>query len=131
MSIKHKEKPESQYPHPDFDELRTLAKEDPAKFESKRIEYIESFLTRIPAEKQRRLRGLQWQIDQARKLARTPMASCLSMMNMMWDSLHHLNDHQRTLVKITSAFRKNHRNSLRPSASAYREKAIVIPFPAR
>jgi hypothetical protein len=112
--------------HVDFDEMLILAKTDPATFEVRREEYIESFLTSIPAEKRKRLRGLQWQIDQTRQLARTPMASCIAISNMMWDSLHVLGLQQRELVKLatrqTTQF-INHR-----SAS---ENARIIPFPSR
>jgi len=131
MNSKHKDKPNNQYLHPNFDELLILAKKDPAKFESKRREYIESFFADIPEERQRRLRGLQWQIDQARLLARTPMASCLNMMNMMWDSLHLLNDHQRSLVRVTAGHHDHHKNGLEPTTSVYANKAVVIPFPSR
>ena len=85
----------------DFEELSTLAQNDPESFEEKRLEMIESFFVKIPEEKQRRLRGLQWQIDQTRR-TRTPMASCIAISNMMWDSLYQLNIHQRQLVDLTT-----------------------------
>lgn len=102
MSGKQHNNSTEQQRHPNFEELLTLAKEDPALFETKRLEYIELFFNHIPDEKQRRLRGLQWQIDQTRNLARTPMASCLTLMGMMWDSLHHLNNQHQTLLDLTS-----------------------------
>jgi len=118
--------------HPDFDELLTLAKDDPASFEAKRLEYIEYFFATIPAERQRRLRGLQWQIDQTRNLARTPMASCMNMMNMMWDSLTRLNDQQRALVKLTtSKQRAQQKSAAYVTATPNRPReSKVIPFPA-
>lgn len=102
MSSKQQQDTNQGHYHPNFDELLALAKDDPALFEAKRLEYIEYFFATIPAERQRRLRGLQWQIDQTRQLARTPMASCMNMMNMMWDSLNRLTDQQRALVKLTT-----------------------------
>jgi Protein of unknown function (DUF3135) len=110
----------------DFDELLALAKDDPATFESRREEYIESFLTSVSVEKQTRLRGLQWQIDQTRNLARTPMASCIAISNMMWDSLHQLGDQQREFVKLTTGQASQFINIAPASA-----KASIIPFPAR
>jgi Protein of unknown function (DUF3135) len=80
-----------------FEELLCLAKKNPEKFELRRHEYIESFLTRLPANKQQRMRGLQWRIDQMRQLTHSPMGACLNMMNMMWDSLHNLNEQQQAL----------------------------------
>ncbi len=111
--------------HVDFDEMLALAKTDPATFEAKRAEYIESFLTGVPAEKQARLRGLQWQIDQTRRLARTPMASCIAISNMMWDSLHLLGDQQRKLVGLSTG---QSISTKKPTATS---KGMIIRFPAR
>jgi len=109
----------------DFDEMLALAKSDPATFEVRREEYIESFLTSIPAEKQPRLRGLQWQIDQTRQLARTPMASCIAISNLMWDSLHRLGLRQRELVKLATKQPAQFTNIQPASVSA-----TIIPFHA-
>lgn len=130
MSNKHQSWEQNHY-HPNFDELLTLAKDDPELFEIKRREYIEHFFTKIPTEKQRRLRGLQWQIDQARVLARTPMASCIHLMNMMRDSLNRLSDHQRQLVNSTTKLGtpKNSAAYTRLLASDDATKGKVIPFP--
>ncbi len=111
--------------HIDFDEMLALAKTDPATFEAKRAEYIESFLTSVPVEKQTRLRGLQWQIDQTRQLARTPMASCIAISSMMWDSLNLLGDQQRKLVGLSTGQPINIKKSA-PTA-----KGTIIRFPAR
>lgn len=117
---------EQQKSHVDFDEMLALAKTDPASFEAKREEYIESFLTSVPADKQTRLRGLQWQIDQTRQLAHTPMASCIAISNMMWDSLHQLSQQQRELVKLATGQTSQFVN-VQPASS----KATIIRFPAR
>ncbi|MCF6338002.1 MAG: DUF3135 domain-containing protein [Gammaproteobacteria bacterium] len=111
--------------HVDFDEMLALAKTDPATFEAKRAEYIESFLTSVPAEKQTRLRGLQWQIDQTRHLARTPMASCIAISRMMWDSLHLLSDQQRKLVGLPTE------QTVSIKKTAVTSKGRLIRFPAR
>lgn len=112
--------------HINFDEMLVLARTDPDTFEARREAYIESFLTSIPDNKQARLRGLQWQIDQKRQLARTPMASCIAISNLMWDSLHMLSQQQRELVKLatgdTSRF-----VTLQPASST----TTVIPFRSR
>jgi hypothetical protein len=110
----------------DFDEMLALAKTDPVSFEAKREEYIESFLSNLPADKQTRLRGLQWQIDQTRQLARTPMASCIAISNMMWDSLHKLGQQQRELVKLATG-----QSTQFVNVQAASDKATIIPFPAR
>lgn len=48
---------------------------------------IEAFICSVPEERQPRLRGLQWRIDQIRRTARTPLASCIRISRMMWDSV--------------------------------------------
>ncbi len=111
--------------HVDFDEMLALAKTDPTTFEAKRAEYIESFLASVPTEKQTRLRGLQWQIDQTRQLARTPMASCIAISSMMWDSLHLLGDQQRKLTGLSTE------RSISTKKPAATNKGMVIRFPAR
>lgn len=118
--------------HPDFDELLQLAKNDPARFEARRLEYIELFFSRIPPERHRRLRGLQWQIDQARHLARTPMASCLQIMNMMRDSLNRLNDQQQILVTLAITKSGNSPQSATdtPAIPDSSHGGKVIPFPS-
>jgi Protein of unknown function (DUF3135) len=71
----------------DFDEWATLARNDPSAFEARRLELIEDFLRQFPPVEQRRLRGLQFRIEMERRRARTPMAACLRLSAMMWDSL--------------------------------------------
>ena len=71
----------------DFDQFSKLAKSDPEAFEVKRAEVIEQMIQRMPAHKQQRMRCLQWKIDQVRKQAGNPMAACIKLSEMMWDSL--------------------------------------------
>ena len=42
---------------------------------------------RAPAGKQQRLRCLQWKLDQIRNLASTPMAACLQINQLLWESI--------------------------------------------
>ena len=118
---------------PDFEELLSLAKDNPEQFEVKRLEYIEHFFSTVPTEKQRRLRGLQWQIDQARNLAHTPMSSCLHIINMMWDSLSRLNDEHRSLVKLTTTASDITQKSTTCAAimTDNANTTKIIPFPTR
>jgi len=85
----------------DFDFWKQLAQDDPEAFEALRREKVEELIQRAPERQRRRLQGLQWQIDQTRRLAGSPMASCLAISNMMWESLHQLNLHQRDLLSAT------------------------------
>lgn len=70
----------------DFDELARLAKENPDAFEDKRKQMIQEVIDKSSPEIRRRMQGLQWQIDQIRSTADNPMASCLKISKMMWDS---------------------------------------------
>jgi hypothetical protein len=78
---------ETQKPLIDFDQWSELAKSDPEAFELKRAELIEQVIQRMPAHKQHRMRCLQWKIDQVRDRAANPVAACVKLSEMMWDSL--------------------------------------------
>jgi hypothetical protein len=71
----------------DFDHWAHLAKTDPAAFEIRRAAVIEDVIQRMPRHKQQRMRCLQWKIDQVRSQANNPMAACIKLSEMMWDSL--------------------------------------------
>ncbi len=71
----------------DFDEWASLARANPHAFEARRQALIDDFLRQFPDPERRRLRGLQFRIDMERRRARTPMAACIRLSSMMWDSL--------------------------------------------
>jgi len=71
----------------EFEHWSQLAVTDPDAFEARRSHLIEDFISSVPVERQARLRGLQWQIDQIRRTSRTPLASCIRISRMMWDSV--------------------------------------------
>ncbi|RFA31163.1 hypothetical protein CAI21_00460 [Alkalilimnicola ehrlichii] len=77
----------AQEPDFDFDAWAKLANRDPAEFEARRAEYIEQFIRLAPPDRQDRLRRLQWRIDRTRDCASNPLAACLRISAMMWDSL--------------------------------------------
>jgi hypothetical protein len=71
----------------DFNRWSSLASEDPNEFEIQRQKTIDTMIQMAPAAKRSRLRKLQWRIDQQRKLAGSPMAACIKLSNMMWESV--------------------------------------------
>jgi hypothetical protein len=71
----------------DFDSLQRLAEEDPASFEATRQAAIEGLIQSFPMENRERMRRLQWRIDQERRLAKSPMGSCIRISRMMWRQL--------------------------------------------
>lgn len=112
---------------PNFDQLLKWAKEDPEQLERFRQQQIDSIINSAPEENQRRLRGLQFQIDAQRKLhANSPMASCVKISQMMHDSFAEL---RIWLNDITGA-----NDPLRERIHSYQAEdkgaAKVLPFPA-
>jgi len=71
----------------DFDAWVHLAATDLPAFEIQRRRVIEAAIQQAPAQRQQRLRGLQWKLDQIRHTARTPMVACLRMNHMLWDAV--------------------------------------------
>lgn len=72
----------------DFDRWSELASRDPEGFEARRTQAIEAAIRQAPARTQARLRRLQWKLDQVRRTSGTPLAACIRMHNMMWDSVY-------------------------------------------
>lgn len=72
---------------PDFDTLCALAAADPAAFEVRRQEVIDAAIGRASPERQQRLRGLQWRIEQVRSRASSPLSACISLSDMMWEAV--------------------------------------------
>lgn len=71
----------------DFEAWSRLAATDPAAFEARREQVIAEFIDSAPPDKRQRLRGLQWRIDQTRQRSKTPLAACIRISEMMWDSM--------------------------------------------
>lgn len=70
-----------------FDEWAALAKSDPQAFETQRRQVIDRAIRAAPAARQQQLRRIQWKLDQIRSTSRTPMAACLRMNRLLWESL--------------------------------------------
>ncbi|MCG8426393.1 MAG: DUF3135 domain-containing protein [Chromatiales bacterium] len=77
----------NELPEMDFEQWSELAKNDMEAFEKMRLAAIESVIQSAPPHQQRRLRGLQWQIDQERRRASNPLAASIRLSNMMWEAL--------------------------------------------
>lgn len=77
----------------DVNRLIELATTDPEALERLRQQQIEELISKAPEHVQRRLRGLQFQIDCQRSLhSDSPMGSCMAITKMMMDSLQKLNE---------------------------------------
>ena len=71
----------------DFNTWAELARNDPQAFELERKLLIERAIMKAPADKQQRLRCLQWKLDRVRDLASTPMAACLQINQLLWEHI--------------------------------------------
>ena len=78
-------------PLPAPEQLRQLAEQDPQALEALRLQLVDELIAQAPESRQQRLRGLQFQIDMERWRAKTPMAACIKLSQMMHDSLYTLN----------------------------------------
>ena len=71
----------------DFDGWAKLAQTDQNAFEIKRKNAIEAVISEAPARNQPQLRRMQWKLDRIREIAPSPMAACVRMQEMMWESV--------------------------------------------
>lgn len=99
-----------------FDELMHLASHDPEKLESLRKTWISNTINSAPKHNQRRLRGLQFQIDAARELSHNPISSCLRISSMMHEQFS----------KLRQALNQDDDQNITQDKI---ETAAVLPFP--
>jgi Protein of unknown function (DUF3135) len=52
-----------------------------------RKECLDELIEQAPEHFRQRMEGLQWQVDVLRERSANPMAACLSISQMMWDSV--------------------------------------------
>lgn len=102
---------------PSFDELKKLAETNPEQLEKLRQQLIENTISAAPEQYQRRMRGLQFQIDMERRRARNPMSSCIRISKMMHDHLYNL---RQTIIG----------NGNNTDDVVMKSDSSVIPFPA-
>lgn len=100
----------------DFDRWAALARDDPDRFERERRLAIARHLRRVPPRRRQRLRCLQWRIDQVHRTSATPLAACIRLSQMMWESVQ--GEHG------LAALLRNPHPAQRPSAA-------VLPFRTR
>lgn len=110
-----------------FDHWSRLAQKDPDAFEVQRKLAIERVIAQAPLSKQRRLRGLQWQIDVLRQRAGSPLSACHTLSNLMWESLLGRDGLVESWQAATSVrdLRRNQKDPFAPS----RKSAQILPFP--
>ncbi|HBF07931.1 MAG TPA: DUF3135 domain-containing protein [Gammaproteobacteria bacterium] len=119
-----------------------LAKEDPEALERLRQEAIEDLISNAPEQHQRRLRGLQFQVDMERQRAKNPMDSCIKISRLMHDSFSKLRDtlneaQQTHVAQLKSILNQKAKRSQPEQASneAVETKKVananIVQFPGR
>jgi len=106
----------------EFDYWQSIAEKDPQGFEQARARVLDSLIESAPEHVQRRLRGLQWQIDQVRARADNPLVACFRISDMMWDSVLGEDGLVAHIEELTGD---------RPRAPRERTAASVLPFARR
>jgi hypothetical protein len=103
---------------PAFDVLVDIARNDPQRLESLRRTLTDDIIKGANSEQQRkRLEGLQFRVDLERERARSPLAACIRISEMM---CHSLADLHRSMV---TPFADEESSQLR--------QATVLSFPGR
>jgi hypothetical protein len=75
---------------PSFDTLLNIAENDPELLEKIRNQLAIRSINNAPEPLRRRLRGLQFQINSTCHLAKTPLAACIRISEMMHNSMEEL-----------------------------------------
>ncbi|MDH5723756.1 MAG: DUF3135 domain-containing protein [Alphaproteobacteria bacterium] len=68
-----------------FEELVRLHKEDPEKLEQLQQRLVRELIESVPERSQKRLEGLQFEIDAKRQMAKDPMHSFKLLSEMFWE----------------------------------------------
>lgn len=73
-----------------FKEWAELAQSDPERFEARRNRVINETIRRFPDGRHEMLHRLQWRVDRIRELKKTPLAACIAISGLMWESFNDL-----------------------------------------
>ena len=77
---------------PSFDTLVDIAKEDPEQLERLRDALTQQLIDNAPTHMHHRLNGLQFKIDLERERASSALSACITISEMMHESLHRLKE---------------------------------------
>jgi len=104
-----------------FDMWSELSQSDPGAFEKLRQKTLDAFIEKVDENRQHRLRCLQWKVDRVREMNPTPLAACVAISDMMWDSLEKLNQIYYDYNSLTALH--DTKRELAPLPNA-----MVLPF---
>jgi hypothetical protein len=108
---------------PDFDTLMKLARDNPAALEDLKQTATSALIERAPSQYQRRLRGIQFQVDMAVRRSKNPMDGCLRVSGMMHDSFGQLRGLLNDLAGTQPGYQSDAPTTIVPSAE-------ILPFRA-
>lgn len=117
---------------PDFDTLRSMAKNDPEELESLRIALCNKVIDEAPEHAKPRLHGLMFQINSRRSLASSELEACEELSSMMQESLQHMQSMLKDLRTMQSesillSTRRFHANQ-NDSQDQIKQTADILPF---
>lgn len=114
-----------------FDELKHLADKHPEQLEQYRQDWIDQAIDSSAQNHQRRLRGMQFQIDMQRRKAKNPLGACIQVSKMMHDSLANLYEviTQEQAISVAPAEVAKTMQSVQKQVEQP-EQAKVIEFPS-
>ncbi|PCI47640.1 MAG: hypothetical protein COB51_05690 [Moraxellaceae bacterium] len=113
---------------PEFDQLLLMMQSDPVGFETYRKQLCEDLISAAPEDYQRRLRGIQFQIDMEREKAPTPMASCVKISQMMHESFHKLSGALNELLETEGDAQLISRDIIEDVNKVDGKSAKIVPF---
>ena len=115
----------------DFNYLSSLAKTNPEEFERVRKAEIEKVIQSAGPENQKRLRGIQFQVDAKRQVHKdSPMGACIEISKMMHESFEKLRQQLNLCLNIndpigntTKHFHDEHTEQTSAKVLAFRSEA--------
>ncbi len=114
-----------------FEEMATLARENPALFEARRQELIAQAIEEAAPENRTRLKRLQWRIDRERERAKTPLAAAIRLYDMLMEVVYG----EGGLLEAVETLRDvlaDVQNKKAPQPLKLKGcKAKIIPFPKK
>ena len=119
-----------------FEELSSLAKNDPQAFERRRLELIKETIAQSCEDNRPQLQKLQWRIEMERKRAKTPLASCIRLHDMLMEMVYGEGgflEAINVLRGILQGLENRDPQRLRKELRQFKERpcAEIIPFPKR
>ena len=108
----------------DFDYWMELYESDAEAFEQQRAALISAEIAKSPEHLQRRLKGLQFELDAKRSMSDSPLESCMQMSSQMWDSFDLMRTHLNALARPEALTEDEVVKLQKPT-----ESAQVLQFP--